>query len=184
MEHLIISSKWDWVDRDAERGFRVKLGSGTRKRHTMFLPVRDVIPKEGMWNLNHMILPRGDFGVRWESVNGILVPETVMVVPEEDTTDRCLLFIGAAGGFRGTVSVFQEGTTGTVLMECSAGNGFESCLEAAVILEPDRSVAFRVRSPRHDMVLPCIWKDGKNMKWERYTTAEWTDRFGACASAR
>jgi hypothetical protein len=113
-------------------------------------------------------LVRGSFRVIKTREKG-----TILIVPGEDTTPRALACVGAAGGFRGGVSVIECGAT--KLAECSAGNACSSHHAIMAIFEPGESVAFRVTGRRENDVTLYTW-DGAAMQCTRYTWTEWQQR--------
>ena len=100
---------------------------------------------------------------------------TILVVPGEDKTNRCLLFVGCEGGFRGGVSVLEEGTTGTILKKCSAGNACESSVEVIVLLEPGQSIAFHTYGRSANEVYVYTW-NGVSVEKKHFSKAEWESR--------
>ncbi len=116
------------------------------------------------------ILPEGKFRVIKTREKG-----TIMVVPGEDNTNRCLLFVGCAGGFRGGVSLVESGTTGVILKEASAGNRCESTLEVIAILEVGQSVAFHTSGRRTDEVYVYTW-NGTEVVKTHFSAEEWEQR--------
>lgn len=100
---------------------------------------------------------------------------TILVVPGEDKTNRCLLFVGCAGGFRGGVSVLKDGTTGMILKTCSAGNNCESSTEVIVLLEQGQSVAFHTYGRRTNEVYQYTW-NGAEVEKKHFSKSEWDTR--------
>ena len=100
---------------------------------------------------------------------------TILLVPGSDDTNRCLLFVGCAGGFRGGVSTIKDGTTGTILKECSAGNNCESSVEVIVILEVGQSVAFHTSGRRTNEVYLYTW-NGAEVEKKHFSKSEWDSR--------
>lgn len=107
---------------------------------------------------------------------------TILVVPGEDKTNRCLLFVGCAGGFRGGVGVISDGTTGTILKECSAGNACESSAEVIVLLEQGQSVGFHTSGRRTNEVYKYIW-NGTEVEKKHFSKSEWDNRNAVAAPA-
>jgi hypothetical protein len=120
-------------------------------------------------------LPEGKFRVIKTKEKG-----TILVVPGEDKTNRCLLFVGSAGGFRGGVGVVNDGTTGTILKECSAGNACESSTEVIVLLEIGQSVAFHTWGRRTNEVYLYTW-NGEEMEKKHFSNSEWDSRNAVAA---
>lgn len=115
-------------------------------------------------------LPEGKFRVIKTREKG-----TILVVPGSDDTNRCLLFVGCAGGFRGGVGVIKDGTTGSMIKECSAGNACESSIEVIVLLEVGQSVAFHTFGRRTNEVYLYTW-NGTDVEKKNFSKSEWDDR--------
>ena len=115
-------------------------------------------------------LPEGKFRVIKTKEKG-----TILVVPGSDDTNRCLLFVGCAGGFRGGVGVISNGTTGTILKECSAGNACESSTEVIVLLEVGQSVGFHTSGRRTNEVYLYTW-NGAEVEKKHFSKSEWDSR--------
>jgi len=115
-------------------------------------------------------LPTGKFRIIKTKEKG-----TIMVVPGIDETSRCLLFVGCTGGFRGDVGVLQDGTTGTILKTCSAGNACQSGAEAIVLLETGQSIVFHSYGRRTNEVYEYTW-DGINVEMKHFSKSEWDSR--------
>ena len=118
-------------------------------------------------------LPEGKFKVIKTKEKG-----TILVIPGEDKTNRCLLFVGCSGGFRGGESVLQDGTTATILKTCSAGNNCESRTEVIVLMEVGQTVAFYTYGRRTNEVYLYTW-DGTEVKETHYSKSEWDNRNAA-----
>jgi len=116
------------------------------------------------------ILPESKFRVIKTREKG-----TILVVSGDDTSNRCLLFVGCAGGFRGGVSILADGTTGNLLKECSAGNNCESSTEAVILLDVGQSIAFHSQGRRTDEVYVYTW-DGDEVLQRHYSKSEWDNR--------
>lgn len=140
------------------------------------------------WNKVH---PKGDYVQAYVAPFGVLPEDrfsviktqekgTILAVSGEDKTNRCLLFVGCAGGFRGGVSVLTDKTTGTILMECSAGNACESSVEAIVILDIGQTIAFYTFGRRTNEVYQYLW-NGKEVEKKHFSKAEWDSRSVAIA---
>ena len=122
-----------------------------------------------------MELPEGEFRVIKTKEKG-----TILVVPGEDKTNRCLLFVGCTGGFRGGVGVVKDGTTGSLLKECSAGNNCESRAEVIALLESGQSVAFHTSGRRTDEVYLYTWS-GSEVEKQHFSYEEWKARNAVVA---
>jgi len=121
------------------------------------------------------ILPESKFRVIKTKEKG-----TILVVPGSDDTNRCLLFVGCAGGFRGGVGVISDGTTGTILKECSAGNNCESSTEVIVLLEVGQSVAFHTSGRRTNEVYLYTY-NGAEVEKKHFSKSEWDSRNAVSA---
>ena len=133
------------------------------KSDSSWTPTADM--KEGL-----PTLPEGRFCVIKTKEKG-----TIIVVPGSDDTNRCLLFVGCAGGFRGGVAVIQDGTTGTILKECSAGNNCESSCEVIAILAIGQSVVFHSSGRRTNEVYQYTW-NGAEVEKKHFSKSEWDSR--------
>ena len=120
-------------------------------------------------------LPEGKFRVIKTKEKG-----TLLVVPGSDDTNRCLLFVGCAGGLRGGVGVIKDGTTGTILKECSAGNACESSTEVIVLLEIGQSVAFHTWGRRTNEVYQYTWNVAE-VEEKHFSNSEWDSRNAVTA---
>ena len=105
---------------------------------------------------------------------------TILVVPGSDDTNRCLIFVGCAGGFRGGVGLVSEDTTGSIIKECSAGNNCESSIEVIALLEVGQSVAFHTSGRRTNEVYQYTW-DGTQVVKKHYSAEEWRTRNAVAA---
>lgn len=122
-------------------------------------------------------LPEGRFRVIKTKEKG-----TILVVPGEDNTNRCLLFVGCSGGFRGGVGVIADGTTGQVIKQCSAGNACESSVTVIALLEIGQSVAFHSSGRRTNEVYLHTW-DGSKVEVKHFSKSEWDNRNAVAAPA-
>ncbi len=120
-------------------------------------------------------LPRDNFRVIKTKEKG-----TILIVPGEDKTNRCLLFVGCNGGFRGGESILQDGTTGQILKQCSAGNACESSTEAVVLLEIGQSIAFHTYGRRTNDVYVYTWT-GTAIESKHFSKEEWDNRNAVAA---
>lgn len=116
------------------------------------------------------ILPENRFRVIKTKEKG-----TIMIVPGEDMTRRCLLFAECKGGFRGGVEIIGGSNSGDVIKKCHAGDACESLLTTIGILEVDQSIAFHSWGRRKDEVYRHVW-DGETVKVEQYSIDEWNFR--------
>jgi hypothetical protein len=179
MKHIMMSSAWEFGT-DPFPAYRANLVYGRNKRDREFLPVKDVIPmtqytvtadlKAGL-----PTLPDGKFRVIKTKEKG-----TLLVVPGSDDTNRCLLFVGCAGGFRGGVGVISDGTTGTMIKECSAGNNCRSSTEVIVLLEVGQSVAFHTSGRHTNEVYLYTW-NGVEVEKKHFSKSEWDNRNAIAA---
>lgn len=115
-------------------------------------------------------LPEGKFKVIKTKEKG-----TILVIPGEDRTNRCLLFVGCSSGFRGGETVLQNGTTANILKTCSDGNAFESRTEVIALMEVGQAVAFHTYGRRTNEVYVYTW-DGTEIKEAHYSKSEWDTR--------
>ena len=113
------------------------------------------------------ILPEGEFQLIKTKEKG-----TILVVPGKDNTNRCLLFVGCGGGFRGSVDVIEDATTGSILKKCSAGNNCESSVEVVVLLEVGQSIVFHSTGRHTDEVYTHTW-NGLCVVSKHYSNEEW-----------
>jgi len=171
MKHIMLSSEWVYGT-DPFPAYRIDLVYGRNKRDREFLPVKDVTPMTPTADLNFGLptLPEGKFRVIKTREKG-----TILVVPGEDKTNRCLLFVGCAGGFRGGVSVLKDGTSGTILKTCSAGNACESSIEVIVLLEPGQCITFWSYGRHTNEVYQYTW-NGTEMEKKHFSKSEWDNR--------
>ena len=123
------------------------------------------------------ILPEGKFRVIKTKDKG-----TILVVPGEDKSNRVLIFVGCTGGFRGGVGVIGDGTNGTILKECAAGNNCESSAEVIVLLEVGQSIAFHASGRRTNEVYLYTW-NGKEVEKKHFSKSEWDNRAAIAAPA-
>lgn len=119
------------------------------------------------------ILPEGRFRVIKTREKG-----TLLVVPGEDSTNRCLLFVGCEGGFRGGVGILDEGTTAQILKTCSAANACDSSCEVIALLEVGQTVAFHTSGRRSNEVYVYIW-NGTEATKTHFSKEEWDQRKAA-----
>jgi hypothetical protein len=71
---------------------------------------------------------------------------TILVVPSEDFSDRCLIFVGCSGGYEGGVSLLGKDTTATILKMYFVGNEYESRIETIALMDVGQKVAFHIYS--------------------------------------
>lgn len=146
--------------------FRCDLVYGRNKRDRVFLPVKGIEPVKNEGE-NFPTLPEGKFQVIKTKEK-----QTLLVVPGMDTTNRCLLFVGCVGGFRGGEEVLEDGTTATVLKTCSAGNACESSTEIIALLEVGQAVTFYTHGRRTSEVYQYTW-DGIQVVKTHFSKEEW-----------
>lgn len=168
MRHIDKSGKWSFVDTPEHRGFCFNWDGkyGHDKRDRLFLPVTGVTPvaqytvyryprplylgtskadAEEVWRKNrggsdpniHLyisgyVLPEGKFQII-KKKDG-----TALVVPTNDDTPRCLLFVGING--QAHQGLEFPGTTGEILYECSAGYNVDLSTEVVILLEDGESI--------------------------------------------
>ncbi len=137
----------------------------------------DIQRKKVPFTLSHAIftvspqtLPENRFQVIKTKEKG-----TIMVVPGEDLTRRCLLFAECKGGFRGGVALIGGSNSADVIKKCHAGDACDSLMAVIAILEVDQSIAFHSWGRRKDEVYRHAW-DGETIKVEHYSIDEWNVR--------
>ena len=96
---------------------------------------------------------------------------TPLIVPGRDDSDNLLLFLGAAGGFRGGVSYATAGDI-DILAEASAANNCESGLEIAAVLSPGAEIVVHRFGRRLNEYDEYTW-DGNKLVSKTYTADEW-----------
>ncbi len=121
------------------------------------------------------ILPEGKFRVIKTREKG-----TILVVLGEDTTNRCLLFVGCEGGFRGGVSLLEDATTANILKVAEAGNRCDSSCEVIAILDVGQSVVFHTSGRRTDEVYVYTW-NGTEVAKTHFSAEEWKQRNAVSA---
>lgn len=166
MKHVIIGSGWSFGS-EPFPAFRLSMSYGRNQNDREFIGVNGIVPD------GNGVLQENAFKVIKTKEGAILI------VAGEDTTPRCLLFVGSSGGFRGGVEVFAEATTGRVLKNCSASNACESGMEIAALLDLGQSVAFYSTGRRTDQVEVYTWngtevesKTWSRMAWDRRNDPE------------
>ena len=164
-----MSTAWEFGN-DPFPAYRVSLEFGRNKRDRGFFPVAGVAPVANALKENQMVLPEGQFRVIKTQAKG-----TILVIHGSDDTNRCLLFVGDRGGFRGGVSIAIDGTTATVLKECSAANNLHSAIEAVALLEAGQTIAFHAWGRSHNQVTQYTW-DGEKIITTFYSGEEWKAR--------
>lgn len=163
MRHIILKSGWRYSE-EPFPAFRVEMSYG-RNRHS-----RDFIAVSGVKPDDDGLLPEGQFRLARSKKDG-----SVLVIAGQDKSDRCLLFAGASGGFRGDVTLFDEVTTGKLLSVCSAGNACESGIEVAVLLSVGESLAFHSTGRRTNQVEVHTWT-GNELDSRVWSKRDWDRR--------
>jgi len=161
MKHIKISKGWSFGTKPFP-AFWSEMSFGRNKNDEAFIGVNGVAPVDG-------VLPENAFKVIKTQEGEILI------VGGEDTTPRCLLFAGASGGYRGGVEVFAKGTTGRVLVECSAANNLHSAIEVVAILDVGQSLAFFSTGRGGDTVEVHTW-NGTAVDSTVWTKQAWDRR--------
>lgn len=115
-------------------------------------------------------LPEGKFRVIKTQEKG-----TILVVPGDDDTNRCLLFVGAKGGFRGGARIVEDATTASILLKCSAANKCNSSIEVVALFEVGQSVAFYVFGQCTSQVYLYTW-NGETVEAKHFSSEEWKVR--------
>lgn len=96
----------------------------------------------------------------------------LIIGPGSDTTDRCLLFTGLDGGFRGNAWLDQEHTSATVISICQAGNNCDSRVAVIACLEVGQELVLHSKGrDSHDVVI-YTW-DGQNIQDQKIAEEEW-----------
>jgi hypothetical protein len=130
MKHVIIDNSWAFSDNPFP-AYRCELIFGRNKKDFQFLPVKDIIPNEDG------ILPENKFKIIKTKEK-----QTILIINQEDLTDRCLAFIGTKGGFRGYCQLLNE-TNANILKVCNAGNNCESYISVIAVFELGQKVIFQ-----------------------------------------
>lgn len=118
------------------------------------------------------VLPEGKFRIIKTKEKG-----TTLVVPGDENTNRCLLFVGCEGGFRGGVRIMECDTTGALLAKCEAGNACDSSVETIALLDVGQSVAFHTWGRRTNEVYAYTWT-GVEIETKHFSKEEWDVRNG------
>lgn len=112
------------------------------------------------------ILPEGAFRLIWK--NG-----KVAVASGQDTTDRCLLFVGCYAGYGRSQSLLEAGTTGSIVTLCPAGEEGQSSTEAIALLDVGQALAFLIAGERTtDEVHLYTWT-GEEVEFKVFVGKEW-----------
>jgi len=152
---------YEGTDKDAAHA--AKCVYDARGEIGYFGPGGRPLPLTARLTIGPAMLPDGEFKV-------VKTGNTVMVVPGEDDTNRCLLFIANKAGSRG-VSVLEAGTTGKIIKETHCCDG--TAVGVIALLEPGQAVAFHDCGT--DEVRQYTW-DGSAIKSKRVSKAEWDVR--------
>ena len=162
MKHVKMGNGWRF-DTSPFPAFRSEMSYGRNKNDCEFIGVDEIVPDQSG------VLPENAFKVV-KTKEGV-----ILIVAGEDTTSRCLLFVGAIGGFRGNVEIFAEATTGKVISTCSAGNACNSGIEVAVILDVNQSVGFHSTGRRTNRVIVHTW-NGSAIETKTWEKQDWDRR--------
>jgi hypothetical protein len=171
MKHVVLSKDGWQFSASPFPAFRVSLSYGRNQNSRGFIAVNGVTPND------RGELPENAFQVR-KTAEG-----QVVISAGEDTTQRCLLFVGQIGGFRGGVSILEEETTGKVLASCSASNACESGIEAVVLMSVGETLTFWEYDDGRGRFVGAIqyeWNGAEVVK-HVYTSKEWKARSLATA---
>jgi len=171
MKHIISDSEWAWSETPFP-AYRCELIFGRNKRDSAFLPVKDIFPEPDVDGYNHL-LPEGRFRVIKTRKKG-----TILIVPGNDNSDRCLAMVGISGGFRGGCWLKKEDTTANILKTCSAASACDSHISVAAIMGIGQKVVFRSTGRRNNTVIVFEY-DGESIISSCFTKEE----YDACASA-
>lgn len=155
MKHVNLSTRWIFSEDPFPR-FRAPLVFGGNKRDSAFLPTKVNPGEDG-------ILEENKFKLIKTREKG-----TLLIVPGEDTTNRCLLFTDCSGGFRGRVSLIK----GEPLKTASARDKCKSCISAIFLLNAGESVAFHSIGRRTNKIVQYTF-DGIDVNKKIFKKAEW-----------
>ncbi len=165
MRHIILSKYWEYNE-EPFPAYRCELIFGRNKRDREFLPMKNIAPDP-----EEQTLPEGQFRVIKTKEKG-----TILVVPGSETTNRCLLFVGCSGGFRGGVRILEDGTDENVILKtCVAGNNCESRAEVVALLKEGESVTFQAFGRRVNQVYQYTW-NGEEVEEKSFSASEWSQR--------
>jgi hypothetical protein len=162
MKHAQTSSGWTFGT-EPFPAFRVSLSYGRNQNSRGFIAVNGVTPND------RGELPENAFQVR-KTAEG-----QVVISAGEDSTQRCLLFVGQIGGFRGGVSILEEETTGKVLASCSASNACESGIECIALLDVGQAIAFHRTGRNTNEIMVYSW-DGVTIEEKAWAIQDWNRR--------
>lgn len=164
MKHIMFEgTDWRW-DTEKFPRYVVELTFGRHCHDMAMLPVMGGLTPS---SAGAPVLPEGAFKVIKTKEKG-----TILIVLGADNTNRVLLMAGASGGFRGSVALDKQATTGTVLAYALAGNACESRAEVAAILEPGQQLIFN-GDGRDGSFIVCFRFDGTTVERKRFTMEEW-----------
>ena len=162
MKHIMFEgTDWRW-DTEKFPRYVVELVFGRHCHDMAMLPVMG-----GLTLAEDGTLPENSFRVIKTKEKG-----TILIVPGLDNSNRVLLMAGASGGFRGSVALDKQATTGTVLAYALAGNACESRAEAAVVLGPSQQLVFRGDGRDGGFVVQYRF-DGITVERKHFTVEEW-----------
>jgi hypothetical protein len=203
VKHVHKSYTWGYSETPFP-AFRAELVFGHNKRDRAFIPVRGVTPvvtykvttpADGGHRQVHYegsdadaakavastfppLTARIDVSPPTLPENRFRVVRTregqIMIAEGEDTTNRCLLFADAGGGFRGGVGILEKkgGTTATVLKVVQASNACESTIAVAALLNPGEQLVFWSYGRGTNSVRVYRW-DGASITEATYPAREW-----------
>uniref|UniRef100_A0A6M3L2J3 Uncharacterized protein n=1 Tax=viral metagenome TaxID=1070528 RepID=A0A6M3L2J3_9ZZZZ len=163
MKH-IMTSKWEFTE-DPFPAYRKSLIFGRNKRDFAFLPVKDVLPLED--EDKNFILPENKFKVIKTKEKG-----TIIIVPGEDNSNRCLAMIGTSGGFRGDCGLKKEDSTAQILKICLAGSACDSSISIIALFDVGQKILFYSYGRRNNDVIIHEWT-GKELVCTSMTKAEY-----------
>lgn len=165
MRHVNFSRNWKWSE-EPFPAYRCQLIYGGNKRAMEFLPVKDVIPDDSE-------LPEGKFKVIKTKQKG-----TIMVVPGTDDTPRCLGFVEAFAGYRGSCDIVDESTTATIIKKARMHNACDGCTAVVAIFEPGQKVTFYTNGRRKNNIIIFEWIGGELIRTEMTK-----DEFLSCSTS-
>ena len=153
MKHIILSSNWQYSE-EPFPAYRIDLVYGRNKKDFKMLPVKDIVPIEN--EDNQFILPDNQFKIIKTKAKG-----TILAVPGNDTTNRCLLMTCEFGGFRGDVDVIEKDTDANILLKCWAGNACDSACGVAAVLDTGQQVVVHSYGRRTNKYVVYGWDGNK-----------------------
>lgn len=121
-------------------------------------------------------LPEGKFQIIKTREQGM-----ILVVPGNDTANRCLLFVGCDSGFHGSVEIVQGATTAQIIKKFVVSNSSKLRIDVIAILDVEQRVVFHASGCNIDEVYVYRWSSGE-VRSARCSKSEW-DQWNAATSA-